>query len=279
MIHQTEAGAMLDRINAIRTQILNRIQEYTRMNALMTNFENHYLALVLLPSYHLQQAIQTANYLEAEYSRISSAIQSGFIAGPEEVEAEVSHALHHADFICGSLPRDLPNGLLQIVDLLRVEDQQDFVLTASQQEKTLKEFKRLVMPRVHADTSDAPFEVFQLVFDAYKKRDFLMLAAFVIEYRGELPSPNEDLSAFQDLMPLYLEEYGAVFNGLEKRLHRLKQDPTSSRLENADQILRQLKEQNVELRKAAIREAERVLLMRNCLEELMQRKKFDQKVN
>ena len=160
MIREKEAGSVLDELNAARDQIIDRIQEYARMNGLMSEFENHYLAFVLLRSYHLQQTIQMANYLEQEYNRISHAIHAGMITDPAEVEAEIKNALHHADFAFGYRSRELHYDLLRIPDPFHDLETQDFAITASQQEKLLKEFKKVVLPKVHADTSEAPFEVF-----------------------------------------------------------------------------------------------------------------------
>ena len=94
--------------------------------------------------------------------------------------------------------------------------------------------------------------------------------AFVVQYRGECPPPTEDATAFFEIAPEYLRESNAVLIGLETRLKKLREDPATERLENREQVLRQMKKQNAEIRKAATHEAERVLLLRSCLEELIQ---------
>ncbi len=280
MMKQALAGSMLDELNLVRNQIVERIDEYTRLHALMTGFENHYLSYVLMPSYQLQQTIQMGNYLEQEYNRISMAIQQGQLTDREELESEIRSTLHHADFAFGYLPRESPYQSLGSPNPFDLAPQDSsFTLTENQKKKLMKEFKKIVLPKVHADTSDAPFEVFNTVFEAYKKKDYLLMAAFVIQYRGELPPPAEDLGVFLEMAPLYREEYDGVLNGLQERLRALNEDPTASRLENGEQVLLQMKKQNQELRKSAFQHAERVLLLRNCLEELIQSRISSKGVN
>ncbi len=270
---------MYEELNAIRRRIMARMDEYTSLHALMGEFENHYLSFVLLPSYRLQQTIHMANYLEQEYSRISSAIQRGLLADPEEVEAEVRNTLRHADFAFTCLPRERPYDSDSTNGMNSASETPEFEMDSDRKQTLIREFKRVVLPRVHADTSEAPFEVFNTVYEAYKRKDWLLMAAFVIQFRGELPPSAKDAAAFALHAPEYLKEYRAVLDGMERRLTSLKEDPAAGRLENRDQILNHMKQQNLEIRKAVTREEERVLLLRSCLEELLQKRFSNYGVN
>ena len=143
----------------------------------------------------------------------------------------------------------------------------------------MTEFNKVVLAKVQADTSEAPFEGFGVMYDAYRRKDYLLLAAFVIQYRGDLASPAVDASRFLVDARRYLREYRSVLAGLEKRLERQRNDPTMGSLENRQALLAQMRRQSLEIRKAATEEAERVLLLRSCLEDLARKTPVRMEVN
>ena len=255
---------MMDKkLNRIREEIVAQLQELLRLQARMDELEKHYLAYILLPSYQLQASLQMRKYLEEEYRRISKAIESGLFNDPAEIEKEVREALRHADtafsyagyadsYAGSNGGSALPEGI-----------EADYEIDPAAKEKLIKEFKRIVLPKIHSDTSDAPFEVFNAAFEAYKKKDYLLLAAFVIQYRGDFEDDKIRNSG-------HPEEYRKVYRGLLKRVGRLREDPAMLQLQNREQVLSQMKKQNVEIRKAAMQEAELLLHLRSCLEELIQ---------
>jgi len=139
----------------------------------------------------------------------------------------------------------------------------DYEIDPVGREQLIKEFRKVVLPRIHADTSDAPFEIFNAAFEAYKKKDYLLLAAFVIQYREE--------TGHKDAMnPERQTEYRKVFKALRRRVRLLREDPAMLKLEDREQVLVQMKKQNIEIRRAAIQEAERMLRLRHDLEQLIQ---------
>lgn len=261
---------VIDELNRVRSMILSIFQEYTHLRGLMTEFEHHFLAYVLLPSYQLQQTIQMRQYLEQEYERISSGLEHGLYENSEEIIAEVNHVLRHADFAFvyrgGNSVYDADSTLSS---LSAMDTETDLEVDPVKREKLIKEFRKVVLPRVHADTSDAPFEVFNAVYEAYKKPDLLLMMAFLIQYRGEMPPDAEDISSFVEKASEYLEDYRMVLKVLEQRIKKLKADPTSERLQNREQVLLQMKKENRELRIAAQQEAQKLLAARSCLEDLI----------
>jgi hypothetical protein len=265
LVRSGKGAGMKKKLNRIRKEIVAQLQQFLQLQARMDEFEKHYLAYVLLPSYQLQASIQMRKYLEQEYRRISKAMESGMFIDSSEIEKEVCEALRHADTAFGYLPDgnsyggpDHPGS-----HVLSEASEAEYEIDAAAKEKLVKEFKKIVLPKIHADTSDAPFEVFDAAFEAYKEKDYLMLAAFVIQYRGDSEDENS-------LHHERTAEYSKVCKAIRKRVNRLREDPAMLQLENREQVLAQMKKQNVEIRKAAMQETEQLLQVRSCLEQLIQ---------
>ncbi|MGE5740992.1 MAG: hypothetical protein ACM32H_03050, partial [Candidatus Aminicenantes bacterium RBG_16_66_30] len=147
---------------------------------------------------------------------------------------------------------------------------QDLDLTDEEKALITGEFKRTVIPRVHADTSDAPFEEFNAVLDAYKKKDFLLMKAFVIRHAPELVrAEGEPMDDFVARVVRGAAGDRKVFEKLTARVDGLKKNMTAQELDNQDEVLRQIKSQNREIQRAIYKEAEELVRLQNLLEGLI----------
>jgi len=267
--------SLAQELSEIRIEIINLLDEYNKLSARMSEFESMFLTHVLLTGHQLQLAIQKRKFLEREYNRIRENIEWSVYANAEELENDIQQSLKHAEVAYvykedEQADEDLkamsPTAGLELIE-------SDAYLDEERKKEIIKEFKRVVIPKVHSDTSETPFEVFNTVYNAYKKRDYLLMEAFITQYRGELSQKEEeDLLTFLNLMTTYSPEYPSVLERLEKRLKRLKREMTIKELENPEEIRKQIQRQNREIRKAIYEEAEQVLHLRNCLEELKDQK-------
>lgn len=270
------------KLNGIRDQVISCLDEYTQLSSKLSEFENLFLSHVLFPGFQLQQTIQKRKYLEREYNRIREAIERGIYNDPKEIDADIRQTLKHAEVAYAyketepSEAEQLDEGASAMSPTSTMgRAELDDEIDEAMKKKVIKEFKEIVLPKVHADTSDAPFEVFDAAYGAYKKRDYLLMEAFVIKYRGELHPPTEEPVVFLDQATKYSHEYPRVKEGLERRLDGLKEDTTTQRLENPEEVQMQLKKQNREIRRATYEEAEQILYLRSCLEDLVQLKPFE----
>ena len=147
---------------------------------------------------------------------------------------------------------------------------QDLDLTEEEKASITGEFKRTVILKVHADTSDAPFEEFNSVVSAYKKKDFLLMKAFIIRYSDEIARAESESE--EDFVERIVRSTTADRDVLEKltaRIDNLKRNMTRQELESQDGVLRQLKNQNREIQKAIYREAEELIRVQNLLQDLI----------
>jgi hypothetical protein len=264
-------AAQIAKHDGLRSRIMAALDEIVGLSNRLTGFENLFLTHVLLPGYQLQLTIQKRRYLEREYHRIRAALEGGEPLGAEEREAEVRHILRHAEVAFAYQESDAAeDGLRAMSPTAPAEafEPEDDLDEAARQE-LLREFRRCVIPKVHADTSDAPFEVFNVVYDAYKKRDFLLMEAFLVRYRGPFEAaPESDPAETLRLLEQRLARYAALLEKLESRLRRLRSELSTDQFRNAEALELQLRRQNREIRKAIFDEAEQILHLRTWLEDL-----------
>ncbi len=83
------------------------------------------------------------------------------------------------------------------------------------EEQILQDFKRIVLPAVHPDTSDTPQETFLAIYEAYETEDYLLMEAYVAQYQGEFEIDGKaDPLDLQETLSAYKENY-----------HRLAESP------------------------------------------------------
>jgi hypothetical protein len=256
----------------VRRRVTELLDEYTRLAARMSEFENAFMSYVLLPGYHLQMAVKKREFLEKEYARIRDNIQWNAYSSTEEIAQDVRQAISHAevDFSGRELADKAEETSSQSPVAGLDPGGQDLDLTEEEKASITGEFKRSVIPKVHADTSDAPFEEFNSVLDAYKKKDFLLMKAFIIRYGDEcVRGEGESEEDFVARIARSTAGDRKVLDKLAARIDGLKRNMTDKELENQDDVLTQLKNQNREIQKAIYKEAEELLRIQNLLEGLV----------
>jgi hypothetical protein len=252
-----------------RHRLVGLLTDYNRLQSSMAAMENIFFTHVVMPSYQLREAVRRREFLEAEYGRISGKINECGYAGRSEVEEDVRAVLNKADveFSQKSLdeadlvPRG-PTAGLPVVD-------HDFEPDEMERQRIVREFKRTVIPRVHADTSEAPFEEVQTVYAAYKKKDYLLLKAFIISYRGDLVrEAGEAAEAFAGRAEKQARETREVLEKLERRTADLKRNMTALELEQQEKVVLQVKRQHQEILRAIYEEAEKISRLQELLDDL-----------
>lgn len=256
----------------VRHRIGQLLDEYTRLAARMNEFENAFMTYVLLPGYQLQLAVKKREFLEREHSRIRANIQRKAYSSTEEIARDVRQAVSHAEVEFAG--RDLPDRDRETVFRSPAAGldpgDQDFGLTEEDKSAIMAEFKRTVIPKVHADTSDAPFEEFDSVLAVYRKKDFLLMNAYVIRYADAfIRAEDESREGFVERVVRTTAGDRKVLEELTARINGLKRNMTAQELENQGRVLKQIKDQNREIQKAIYKEAEELLRLQNLLEELI----------
>jgi len=237
-------------LNQIRTEIVSMLEQYTRCREQMRQVEDLFLLNIVRPGHHLKQAIRQREYLERAYQRIYTGIQYESYASQVELEADIRRVLMYGDTALDARATTSDDELLQENDLLPRLDEThvDDLVEAISKEALIKEFKRVVLPKVHPDTSATPAEVFKTVYEVYQKCDPLLMEAYIVKYRGEI-GDEEDVDPLESLdQGLQIRQrYQRLCVRLQRRLDRLKQDLTTQEVENPGKIQETMQQQRKEI--------------------------------
>jgi hypothetical protein len=266
LVQDNAIAALTRSANDVRDQVIQTLSSYIELSTRMRTFEELFLTQVLHPGYQLRTLIEQRERLEAECERIRSGIERGDYLNTDEIRDDVRAVLRDAARDQWYEP---PEDELALPDVVE-ENDLNSGLDEHAQHRILREFRRIVLPKVHADTSDAPFEVFDVVHSAYKRRDYVLMESFLIQYRGELGPYHENGQAVSLRQAMErLSEYRSALRRLERRLELLKGNMTASERDDSRQARQRMEQQNQEFRRAIDEEAERLLKLRSYLESLV----------
>lgn len=259
-------------INHVREKIITALNQFHDWRNKLKEVENLFLEYILRPGYRLKQAIRQREFLEYEYSRIKKAIQNGEFKDQGELETDIRRVLSQGDSSFDveeeelEKDRNLEESLIDFYFEINAEDVEE----AISKEELIHDFKRIVLPKIHPDTSNTSDDDFKTIFEAYQQGDFLLMEAYISEYRGEIqPDFEEDpLDNLQNLKKTE-KRYQQVFGRLQRRLEKLKQDLTEHGVEEPEKILINMEKQRKNLLSKILEEAEKILQWRSKIEDLV----------
>ncbi len=260
-------------INHVREEIISSLNQFHEWREKLRQAENLFLEYIIRPGYRLKQAIRQREYLESEYSRIQHTIQNGSFKDQAELETEIRRVLSHGDAAFEANENDFEEEINleeKLIDLYFETDADD-VSEAISKEELIRDFKRIVLPKIHPDTSDTSAEDFKTVFEVYQQGDFLLMEAYITEYRGELKA-EIDLDPLENLEQLKNTEhvYQRLFGKLLRRVERLKQELLEHDGEDSEKIVIKMEHQRKDILSRIIEEAEKILSWRSKIEDLVQ---------
>jgi hypothetical protein len=260
-------------VNDTREAIIKTLDEYNQWRDQMREVEVLFLANIVRPGYRLKQAVRQREYLAGEYQRIRRGIETGKYSSIEELDEDVRRVLSHGDSAFKTDRESFEDEMLQEVnpyeELTRFDV--DDLVDEFEKEHLIRDFKRVVLPAIHPDTSDTPDEVFTTVYEVYEKQDFLLMEAYIVEYTGEIePNPEEDPVEFLESACAYHDKYQALHSRLVRRVEHLVRDLTPPELEDPEIVRQEMHRQRDEIRERIQNETEEILLWREKLENLSQ---------
>ena len=259
-------------LNYARAEIIAFLEEFMNLQKQIRHIEDQFMVNIVRPGYHLKKAIRQREYLEGEYDRIykkilrvgygdlpelEQEIRRVISAGKAEEEAQ-SYEEHEEQ-----IQEENRSPAYQWMD---VDDLLEIIL----KEELIKEFKRVVLPATHPDTSTTTVEVFINVNEVYKKEDLLLMEAYIIEYRGEITTgegadPLEDLDRASEL----LKRYQLVAVWMQRRIARVKEEISTQELDQPEKVQDNMQIQRQEILKRIQHESEQILYWREQIEGLI----------
>jgi hypothetical protein len=265
----------LKTLNFLREQVNSTLEEYLDLCVKMSESERSFFTEVVLPGQQLKLTTEKRKFIEKEYTRICENIEWGVYTKRKEIETDVKETMHRAEieFVIGD-ERGEQDTEIEKSPLLQLEkDDPNDIYDEEEKKEILREFKQIVIPKVHSDTSDTRFEVFDLVMRIYKQRDYLLMQAFTIKYLDEitLAESTNELTEYRDTLKKYSSDWPIVLDRLKARVEKAKEEMSPKELENPEKVKKQLRNQNREIRQALYAEVERIADLMNRMDELCQK--------
>jgi hypothetical protein len=261
-----------EQVNHTRDVVLEKVAEYNQWRIRMHEMDNCFLNNILRPGYRLRDAVQQRQFLEGEYRRIKRLLETEGYNDLAALKMDVRAVLMEAGGYEEPDPfdeaADQELGKYHLEDLKDLDA--DLLVGALEKEQITREFKQVVLPAIHPDTSETDEDTFRLVFEVYENRDYLLMQAYTLQYRGpvEVDCETAGLEWLDEIL-LLEEEYHSVSRRLSKRLDRLKDELTSHELEDPDKLQEDLLRQRDDILERLQLEIERILELRLQIEGLV----------
>jgi hypothetical protein len=215
--------------------------------------------------------MQQREYLEVEYHRMYKKILRAGYTDQVDLEQEIRHAISTAKAEKDQTYEEYQDQIQEDVPKLAHPWMNvDELMEEISKEELIKEFRRVVIPAIHPDTSNTPAEVFTTVYDVYKKEDTLMMEAYIIQYRGVIvvdadADPLENLDRLSEL----LKRYQRIAARLQRSVDAIKTEIATLELEHPEKVQDNMRMQRQEILKRIQSESEQILYWREQIEGLV----------
>ena len=267
-------GEITNEINQVRERIKSSLEEYNHWREQMREVESLFLAYIVRPGHHLKAAIRQREFLQEEYQRLLAGVQQGKFTSLQELEAELRLVLSRGNLAEETTTEEEEQEeLWEEEPFKKIQEMSvDDLVEVFTREELIREFKRVVLPKVHPDTSNTPPEVFKTVFEVYKKGDPLLMEAYIVEYRGDI-LPQIEGDVLENLeQVLKTRAYTLKLHArLQRRVERLKQELSPQELEDPGKLQEGMKVQRQEILRRIQVEAEQILHWRAQIESLVEK--------
>jgi hypothetical protein len=189
------------------------------------------------------------------------------------LESEISKTLNHADNAYEADQRSLEDEAVKERNLWEsaknLDPQQ--IVEQVDEDQIRRDFKKIVLPAVHPDTSNTPVETFLTVKEVYEEGDYLLMEAYVAQYRGEIEVDEaEDVLEVQDHLGKRVRSYHRLSERLNRKLNALKKELTPEELEDPEKVRKLLTDQRDEIRNLIQVETVKIFELRNKIQDLVQ---------
>ncbi len=260
-------------VRECKAQITANLEEYNHISRAMRELEKFFMVNFLRPGYILKQARDQRAYLEKEYQRIRASINNHLYKSIQELEAEIHNVLVHSDNAYQADQRSFEDEQVKAVNLWEIVenlDPQDVAADYDEGQIT-DDFKRIVLPATHPDTSDTPREVFLTVMGVYKAQDFLLMEAYVAQYREEdEPDEAQDILTTHEKLSQRQREYHQLSGRMERRLKAIKKELDPQELDHPEKIKENILKLREEVKRSIQLETEKIFELRFKIQELTQ---------
>ena len=269
-------GELTAEILQLRSEISTTLKKYQQTRQQMRQIESLFLMNIVRPGQKLKEAIQQRNSLQKEYQRILTTLQRAGYTSRESLQTDIFKVLDHDRYLpnvgTGEEEPDINVALEKFIAENYENIQTDDLLDALSKDDLTREFKRVVLPRIHPDTSDTPLEDFRTVFESYKHGDYLLMQAYIFEYKEKAEiSQDEDVLDQLDQLLKDLNYAQRLLKRLAKRYQNLVKDMTREEKQDLNKVEENMKEQRQEILSRIQEEEEKILRWREKIKKLIEK--------
>jgi hypothetical protein len=264
---------ILDEIQQLRNNIRETLSEFNHWRLQIRNTEKVFLTNILRPGYVLKQAIRQRKFLEQEYARMLSGIERYQYPAADVLNEDIRQVLNHGKTAFEADEESLRDELIAESENQRIAEDYDLEEMEEEfnKEQLIRDFKRTVLPGIHPDTSDTPEEIFRTVYEVYKRKDYLLMEAYIVEYSDETSiEPDQDVLEVQDKLQEQASLYHRLFERLKRRMAFVKKELTPQELDDPEKLESNLQEQKQEIQKRIQVETEKIFSIIEKIEGLKQ---------
>ncbi len=259
-------------INELRQKIITSLEQFNQWQKAMREMEKLFLVNFVRPGFILKQAVRQREYLEAALIRLRTRIINHEFQSLSDLDNEIRSVLSHSDHGFVADQRSFEDEEVQTESfwkMIQELDPQPLVEGVSE-DQIEREFRKIVLPAVHPDTSDTPVDTFLTVKTVYEQNDTLLMEAYVAKYRGEITlDENADLRETREMLEEQERQYQSLAERLDRRLNALKKELTVAELEDPEKVKELLHEQRDEIKKLIQVETEKVFDLRSRIMDLI----------
>lgn len=260
-------------INELRQEVISALEQFNQWRQKMREMEKLFLVNFVRPGFILKQAVRQREYLETALMQLRTRITNREFHSLSDLENEIQKVLSHAEHGFQADQRSFEDEAVQqegFWKLIQEIDPQQIV-EGINEDQIARDFKRIVLPAVHPDTSETPVDIFLTVKEVYEENDYLLMEAYVAQYRGEMSVDEEtDSLEWQDLLEKREREYQSLSSRLQRRLRALKKEMTPAELDDPEKVEGLLHQQRDEIRDLIQVETEKIFTLRKLIMELVQ---------
>lgn len=260
-------------INTLREKIIALLEQFNQWRKAMREMEQLFLVNFVRPGFILKQAVRQREYLEAALLRLRTRIINREFQSLPDLDNEIRSVLNHSEHAFEADQRSYEDENIQsegFWKMIRELDPQQLVEEIDE-DRIERDFRKIVLPAVHPDTSDESVDTFLTVKTVYEQNDYLLMEAYVAKYRGEAVfAEDADPRETEERLSEQERQYHSLSERLDRRLVALKKEMTTAELEDPEKVKQLLETQRDEIRHLIQVETEKIFNLRKLIMELIQ---------
>ncbi|MBG0787582.1 MAG: hypothetical protein H0S79_21040 [Anaerolineaceae bacterium] len=260
-------------INDLRQKIVGSLEQFNQWQKAMREMEKLFLVNFVRPGFILKQAVRQREYLASALIRLRTRIINHEFQSLSDLDNAIQNVLSHSEHGFVADQRSFEDEEVQPESFWKMVQELDpqQLVESVNEDQIERDFRKIVLPAVHPDTSDTPVDIFLTVKTVYEQSDYLLMEAYVAKYRGEtILEEAADLRETREMLEEQEHQYHSLAERLDRRLNALKKELTAAELEDSEKVKELLHEQRDEIKKLIQAETEKIFDLRSQIMDLVQ---------